>query len=193
MWNGNKLGSTDALEASGICGSVDSKRNKIPKPLVFERKKITVFRAGPRGRGVLSYRKKPLKFKKRYFKKLALNFQWDRAALIWNSLGCWGVLRENPWIQLTFHVQYLWLLGMSLCPFYHKRAGLGRLWLESGNVQWFLGRDFWAEHCCPPLTKSTTWEFPWSGTGAGTSRDTKESDPNGEITQNGQFREKPHC
>lgn len=39
MRNGNKLGSTDASEASGICGSMDIKRNKIPEPLVFERKR----------------------------------------------------------------------------------------------------------------------------------------------------------
>lgn len=152
-----------------------------------------------RGRSVLWYRKEVLKKILKYFKKLTLNFQWHRAALTWNSLGCWGILGSNRWIQLTFHVQYSQLLEKSLCPFLAtKEPELGRLGLQSGNVQWFfLGRGSWAEHCCPPLTQQKTQlEDPrdkrceWPGT----SRDTKEWDLNGEITQKRQFREKtPHC
>lgn len=73
---------------------------------------------------------------------------------------------------------------------YHKRAGAGEAQAAVRKCAVISGQGFVSRALLPSFDKKHDLRIPVKN--AGTSRDTKEWDPTGEITQERQFRVKTH-
>lgn len=149
---------------------------KSPNFYSVKGEEITVFGAGTRGRSVLSYSKKALKFFLKVFLKTYPEFSVGRSSF---DIKPFRLLRHFEIKSNSRFTCSTW--SCWKCPFAHFSPQKRRNW-ESGNVQWFLGRVsgqsiaalLWQK---PQLENSPEKRCEWHQ--HHNFRDTKKWDPSG--------------